>query len=86
MPIYTYKCINCLKEIEVLHSFEETYEFNCSICNHKLEKIISSFMIIKKDYEIEKSKQNIEKAIQESKEDLKEFSKDLKNQLFLCYL
>ena len=58
--------------------FDEYYSVYKISNNHKLEKIISSFMIIKKDYEIEKSKQNIEKAIQESKEDLKEFSKDLK--------
>jgi len=45
MPVYEYKCEQCEKVEEVLHSMTETPDVNCPDCGAPCGRIISSFKI-----------------------------------------
>jgi len=41
MPIYDYKCTNCDRVFEVVHSMSQDPEVLCPECNSKAERTIS---------------------------------------------
>lgn len=46
MPIYSYECLDCKHEQDVLHKYEETPVFSCNSCkgtNHKKKVTAASF-------------------------------------------
>lgn len=41
MPIYTYQCPSCKKEVDKIHGVQENITFVCNDCTVQLEKVIA---------------------------------------------
>ena len=47
MPLFKYRCLDCLEEFEELVSFSQSHEMECQSCSSKnTEKLVSAFATI----------------------------------------
>jgi len=86
MPRYSYRCLECDKEFDVLHPIGEKHVMCSELleCDKKgeIQKVYSIPRIYKNERGIKKVGDEVRKFIKDSSEDLRQQKKELKQKVF----
>lgn len=79
MPVYTYKCTGCKREVDVRLSVFEECDLKCSTCDGDMTKVISPPFVVSKLNKDSKVGQLTNKMIEESRKELQQDRKAASN-------